>query len=87
MKNEITPLDLSVPCNSTEPEGPQSKSGMPFVFVTDGDDAQEQEDDNVRERAHGLDSILHRRVGLLRDVGKGISLLCNTTCYLCTQKK
>ena len=59
---------------------------MPFVFVTDGDDAQEQEDDDVREGAHGLDGVLHRSVSLLRDVGKGISLLSDSACYLHSEK-
>jgi len=71
-----------VPSNSAEPKGPESKPCVPFVFVADGDDAQEQEDDHVRERAHGLNGVLHRRVSLLRDVRKGISLLSDTACYL-----
>ena len=70
------------PCYCAEPQGPERKSCVPLVLVADGDDAQEEEDDAIRERAHGFHGILDSCVTLLGNVGECISLLGNTTTNL-----
>ncbi len=66
-----------LPCHCTQPQCPKSKSCVPLVFKSDGDDTQEEEDDAVGQCGHGLDGVLDGRVTLLGDVQKRVTLLCN----------
>ena len=50
--------------------------------VTDGDHAQEEEDDAIGERAHRLYRVLDGGVALLGNVGECISFLSYATGYL-----
>ena len=49
------------------------------MSVTDGDHAQEEEDDAIGERAHRLDCVLDGGVALLRNVRECISFLSYAT--------
>ena len=52
------------------------------MLESNGDDAQEEEDDTVRQGTHGLDGVLHCCVALLGNVWEGVTLLSYATSYL-----
>ena len=52
------------------------------MFTSDGHNSEEEEDDTVGQRGHGLYGVLDCGVALLRDVQKCVTLLCDSTSNL-----